>query len=236
MVLRDNQVMGCTVSIFSLFAWLQPFLVSLELKWHAFLWMLLKVSNSKIAHSHSEGVSGLQLQELTRLRHAPFHTCYLYLIHLWPESHVNWGLTFRKHRKYDINTSRLWPREARDLSLAHFPASIYPEKAFPSRLQEVLPYAASSSSTPPLPPCCVCHKIKEIAPGRSSVLVSCAIESGSANSHHGGHRPLLFHSTRIPLKADVNVQTDWKLSLLAWSKFQRKLDMTIERNVNTTLE
>lgn len=70
-------------------------------------------------------------RKLTRFRHAPFHTCYLYPVHLWPGSCVNWGLTFRKHRKYDINTPRLCPRDARDLSLAHFPASIYPGKTPP---------------------------------------------------------------------------------------------------------
>lgn len=69
-------------------------------------------------------------RKLTRFQHAPFHTCYLYLVHLWPGSSVNWGPTFRKHRKYDINTPRLCPRDAHDLSLAHFPASIYPGKTY----------------------------------------------------------------------------------------------------------
>lgn len=84
-------------------------------------------------------------RKLTRFRHAPFHTCYLYPVHLWPGSSVNWGPTFRKHRKYDINTPRLCPRDARDLSLAHFPASIYPGKTSPSRLQEGLPPPPASS-------------------------------------------------------------------------------------------
>lgn len=102
-------------------------------------------------------------RKLTRFRHAPFHTCYLYPVHLWPGSSVNWGPTFRKHRKYDINTPRLCPRDARDLSLAHFPASIYPGKTSPSRLQEGLP----PPPLPPrlLPPCrhtrCIYHKTRK---------------------------------------------------------------------------
>lgn len=165
------------------------------------------------------------LRKLTRFRHAPFHTCYLYPVHLWPGSSVNWGPTFRKHRKYDINTLRLCPRDARDLSLAHFPASIYPGKTSPSRLQEGLPPAPSPPppSPPPTMPPNALHlsQKKEITPERSSAAVSCAIESGSANTHHGGYGARLLLSNQISLWWDINAQTDLKSWLLSRSKLKK---------------
>lgn len=107
-------------------------------------------------------------------------------IEVWPSE---------KHRKYDINTPRLCPREACDLSLAHFPASIYPGKTFPTRLQEGLPPASSPSSHHHAAThAAFITKKKEMAPGRIRGVVSCAIASGSANTHHDGYTPLLFPS------------------------------------------
>lgn len=56
--------------------------------------------------------------------------------------------------------------------------------------------------------------------------MSCAIESGSANAHHGGYGPRLLVSNQNSLWWDFNAQTDLKSLLLSWSKLKKRLEMT----------